>query len=736
MTVPTSTATKRARVLIIGGGFTGLTAANELRAKGIDFLLLEGSSDHLGGRAYSYRIRPSANPRELFYDHGAEYLGDLQTEIMALVERLAPGALVNGAAMRHPYPEEIIILAGKRYTHPVGDSLFGITGVPPTISIWDVLGLLGLMMEIVGAEQRIDVVEPWSSPDDLLDLDRITLEDWFSRDWISPTAKDLVRISIEALLSVEAKEVSPFYLFWYTACNNGFLYEINDNQGGAQQYWLSTGMSELAERYAAPVRDRIERGVLVRSIDASGSGPVKVSTTDGRRYDADRVIVAMAPHTAGRITFTPELPANRKALQSAPMGRTLKCQVYYRSAWWRNSHGVQYGGWAGGAAFPIVWVMDNSPLEPSGANVLMTFTVGAQADQLGPHPTKEKVTQVITESLAYLFNDLRALSSSPEFIELVMFDWNEGSFIGGGPNTIMTPGMLTGPDCAARALDEPWLDKVFFASAETARKLDPTSKLPTYDPSAPEKLPKYDDDGTRSKDSLPPFQSRYSDMRQSLGYMDGGIVAGRYVADRVEKSLLATPGPAPTASPATPPAKSASAPVAAADPSSLDPSKNLPPLGPAETLAILTDICAGVQTGSAVDVPAWIAADWTTNAEALQGWVTQVVVAALVAHGQIADPTDPMQVLLGIENCTRFGLAYSTTPPDSAPPADRPTIVAIANLTRVASALMQAKSAEPFPAPAAAGASSAAAASSAVASLRGGAGRLGALLRSLVGGRR
>ena len=99
------------------------------------------------------------------------------------------------------------------------------------------------------------------------------------------------------------------------------------------------------------------------------------------------------------------------------MGRTLKCQVYYRSPWWRDSHGSSYGGWAGGADFPIAWVMDNSPLHAAGAFVLMTFTVGAQAEKLGPHPTKAAVTKLITETLCFLFNDMRALSTSSEFIE-------------------------------------------------------------------------------------------------------------------------------------------------------------------------------------------------------------------------------------------------------------------------------------------------------------------------------
>ena len=55
-----------------------------------------------------------------------------------------------------------------------------------------------------------------------------------------------------------------------------------------------------------------------------------------------------------------------------------------------------------------------------------------------------------------------------------------------------------------------------------------------------------------------------------------------------------------------------------------------------------------------------------------------------------------MEVLLAIENFTRWGLRHSTADIDAAPAADRPTLFAIEKLTAVANALMRAKSAEPF----------------------------------------
>ena len=56
------------------------------------------------------------------------------------------------------------------------------------------------------------------------------------------------------------------------------------------------------------------------------------------------------------------------------MGTTLKCQVFYKEPFWRDSNGYSYDGYVGGANYPILWVMDNSGTGPEGPFVLMTFT--------------------------------------------------------------------------------------------------------------------------------------------------------------------------------------------------------------------------------------------------------------------------------------------------------------------------------------------------------------------------
>jgi hypothetical protein len=198
---------------------------------------------------------------------------------------------------------------------------------------------------------------------------------------------------------------------------------------------------------------------------------------------------------------------------------------------------MAYDGYVGGANYPVLWVMDNSPPDAetppgNGPYVLMTFTVGDQVDALGPNPTDAQITKAVSDALVFLFDDPRAA----QFSEIKIHRWVPSDpFVGGGPNTVFTPGLLSSE--AGKLLNEPWGDKIFFASSENTRTLNPSSRSRTWHLLPPQRLPKYDAYGVRDKSFPPPYRTNYSDMRRSLGYMDGALESGRYGANVVAKSL-------------------------------------------------------------------------------------------------------------------------------------------------------------------------------------------------------
>jgi monoamine oxidase len=637
-------------VLIVGGGWTGVSAALTLHEHNaahpddaLSFALLEGHSSRLGGRAHSYEYEwtdEQGVPHKTAFEHGAQYVGKEQSALWELIQRameqglIARDALVDGYAARLPYKEQVMMIAGKRYPYDREQALFGIGGVPPGLGFWDVLGVLVIVDVIQSAEQAINVLSPWESPAWVTALDGITLLDWISSFGLPPGSVSLLRVSVEAVISVEANQVSAFYFFWYCACNNGFLNEVNDENDGPQQFYLCSGFDDLVEKLAAPMAAHIQRGQAVRKVDYTDPGAVTV-TTDEHTFRAKKLILATSPASAGQLQFEPPLPPAWQTITSQAMGTTVKCQVFYRSPWWRNvaaqtdlrKEGVpQYTGYCGASDYPVIWVMDYSPVGPApgytdqGCYALMTFTIGSEAQTLLETPSKERVVQWVTTALCDLFNDTRALASSSEYLDLKWFSWDERTpLIPGGPNTVFAPGVLTGDDAPAKAFDRPIAGNVYFAAAELSCKSPAArrSSEPTFVP-----------DWTKLGQS-----GTYSDFRQSLGYMDGAVTCGRFVAHRVLEDLsLREPAPGKqgaSAAAASLPSTFTGAPTTTTPPSS-------PPVPQATVLAVLTQLCQSLYAAGAP--PGSRTADSDANPDALQAWLTSVLVQALVTNGLVQPP--------------------------------------------------------------------------------------------------
>jgi len=714
-------------VLIVGGGWTGVSAALALHehnaanpADAVSFALLEGHANRLGGRANSYEYEWTDEHgvrKTTDFEHGAQYVGSQQSALWGLIQGaieqglISRDDLVDGYAARLPYTEQVMMIAGKRYPYDRGRALFGIGGVPPGLGLWDVIGVLVIVEVIQAAEQAIDVLSPWASPDWVTALDRVTLLDWISSFGLPPGAVSLLRVSVEAVISVEASQVSAFYFFWYCACNSGFLNEVNDEKGGPQQYYLASGFDDLIEKLAAPVAAQIQRGQVVRRVDHQPQGELTV-TTDDRTFRAKKLIVATSPASANQLGFDPPLPAAWQAITSQAMGTTVKCQVFYRSPWWRNiasqvdplKEGVpQYTGYCGAADAPVIWVMDYSPVgsapdyRDQGCYALMTFTIGLQAQTLLQNRSKEHVVQWVTTALCDLFNDARALASSSEFIDLKWFSWDETTpLIPGGPNTVFAPGVLTGNEAPAKAFDRPVDGKLYFAAAELSCKSPAARRSPQ-----PTFVPDWQTLGQTGT---------YSDFRQSLGYMDGAVTCGRFVAHQVLEDLALREKATPKEKPDTLASNIGAPPLHSPEQRASDAAKADPAQLPRATiLAILGQLCQSLYAASAPPGPGTGTQDWTTDAGALQAWLIGVLVQILVANGLVEPPPTPPAAGFDRSQALAYMALMATWQPKfvnavlsflvsgyalqaHSPPG---AVNEVAELATIAATLMQLKSSEP-----------------------------------------
>jgi monoamine oxidase len=213
------------------------------------------------------------------------------------------------------------------------------------------------------------------------------------------------------------------------------------------------GSQLICERLARQLGPRVKLRTPVRRI-VVGKGGVRV---ESRRYviTAKRVIVAVPPTLAGRIRYSPALPAGRTQLTRAmPQGTLLKVTAVYDRPFWREQG---LNGTAVSLSGPVNATFDDSP--PDGSpGVLFGFVGGDEARR---HRGRSRAARraAVLENFADYFGP-QAMSAERYFET----DWPGARWSRGGPVGIAGPGVLLnhGP-----ALRQP-VGRIHWAGTETS----------------------------------------------------------------------------------------------------------------------------------------------------------------------------------------------------------------------------------------------------------------------------
>ncbi|MBW3657447.1 MAG: FAD-dependent oxidoreductase, partial [Actinobacteria bacterium] len=269
---------------------------------------------------------------------------------------------------------------------------------------------------------------------------------------VSPDGRELIELAIEAVWSVQPRDLSFLHAMFYVA-SAGSVDALLNTSGGAQQDRFVGGSQEVALRVARGLGDRVLLSAPVRAVERSAAGVRVVG--DGFAIRARRAVVAMAPALAGRLAYDPPLPARRDQLtQRMPMGSVIKVMCVYDEPFWR-ADGL--AGQATSDVGPVKITFDNTP--PSGTpGVLLGFFEGDAARGWGRRTRAER-QQATTECFVRYFGaragDVRA------YLEK---DWQAEPWARGGYVGVTPPGVLLS---YGRALREP-VGPIHWAGTETA----------------------------------------------------------------------------------------------------------------------------------------------------------------------------------------------------------------------------------------------------------------------------
>jgi monoamine oxidase len=431
-------------VVVVGGGFAGLTAARRLTQAGKSVLVLE-ARNRVGGRVWNHQLGHG-----LISEAGGTFVGPTQDRVSALAAELGVGTFPT-----FDTGQDVFVSSRGRSTY--SDS--GVTGTAPPDPL-----ILPELTEVVARLDQMSTSVPVDAPweaGSAASWDSQTLEAWINANTVTPFFRELVPSATRPIFGVEPRELSLLFTLFYIAASgdaqNPGTFERNfDTRNGAQQDRFIGGSQVIALRAARHLGRRVVLGSPVRRIIQGRHGVTAVS--DHLTVHAKQAIVAVPPALCGQIVFEPGLPGARAGLgQHLPMGFLGKVAVVYDRPFWRDQG---LNGTAVSTTGPIAATFDDSP--PSGMpGIIFGFVGGDALRTFLRYPLAQRRQQII-DQLAGLFPDPANSARAPrQYLEKF---WPRDRWSGGGPVGVAPPGTLTTYGPALRAP----FGRVHWAGTETS----------------------------------------------------------------------------------------------------------------------------------------------------------------------------------------------------------------------------------------------------------------------------
>jgi len=271
-------------VIVVGGGFAGLTAAREAALRGRSTLVLE-ARDRLGGRTWSAQ----------WNGHGIEY----------------GGAWVH---WHQPHTFSEITRAGLAVTlGPDAERAHWRVGAETrsgTVAERDAIAQRGWDRFVDGVREALPQPhDPLLARDRLAAFDRLTIQERLDQLELDDEERDVLSAELESLAHAPLSDAGAVSVLRWHALS-GYSLRLTQETGGRVTIVGGTGALLGAIAGAAPFERR-----LAAPVAAIGRRPdgVEVVLRDGGSLAARAVVVALPLNALGALAFDPRLPEDKRA---------------------------------------------------------------------------------------------------------------------------------------------------------------------------------------------------------------------------------------------------------------------------------------------------------------------------------------------------------------------------------------------------------------------------------------
>lgn len=401
-------------VIIVGAGFAGVTAARELKEKGLRSLILE-ARNRIGGRTWTTD----------FAGHTVEIGGGAvdakQPNVWAEAKRYNIATVAPEGGL-------------DNFVLPT-DS--GFAAVPPAEAVARVKPVFTRFFE--GTEQLFpQPFDPFNREDLLKDADKLSLRARLDQLRMSAEEEKLISGTIGGL-SGGTSTRGAYTMLAQIWAMSGHTYE---GYTGINTYGLEGGTVALVQAILNDSGADLKLNTPVTKIAEAG-GSVTVTTKAGTTYTAPQVIVAVPVNVWKTITFSPGLPAEYTSVSTTGIGAPNVKKFFMRVT--DSSAGAFLSQPPEG--FPMCPIVSEGQLS-DGSMLMLAFSTDPSFD-----PTNAGTVQ---SALRELVPGIKVLSTKVQ-------NWGADPYSRGGWS-MRTPGMLTGP---YRTVQQPH-GNIAFATSDIA----------------------------------------------------------------------------------------------------------------------------------------------------------------------------------------------------------------------------------------------------------------------------
>ncbi|MBC9953967.1 FAD-dependent oxidoreductase [Leucobacter sp. cx-42] len=279
MTTTTPDVNADVDVVVIGAGFAGLVAARELSQAGHDVLLIE-ARDRIGGRTWTDdRL---GHPLEM----GANWVHWVQPHVWAEMSRY------GREMIRSPKADEA-------YWHDAD-------GTPVKGTLEEFMALISPGQQLLIDDVRSVMPRgPEPTVGEIQALDSVSIEERMGQLGLDPAAYAANASVWTGHVNAPLSEVGLSSAMRWVSATGGHWELMHE---ASATYRVVDGMRAFTAEIAKDISGEIRLNTTVAAVSQGDAGAV-VTTTDGARIAARRVISTLPVNAIAGIDFTPALPA-------------------------------------------------------------------------------------------------------------------------------------------------------------------------------------------------------------------------------------------------------------------------------------------------------------------------------------------------------------------------------------------------------------------------------------------